>query len=296
MTIESMEATRRVAKRADGDLPSRLEGHRQQGTSEYSADGKNFRAIADLLSSWRRDRRYVDPDGSPRVLPIKGKGASLETLARKFVPEMSVSEVLAAITRHGEATAYRGDKVALVGGSVLLTPKTAEMSVGVVGEPNSAGLQNTVAQRVAARGEQGTWSLRTARLRRAVGARIQRICAGHADPITRSVRSCRIRLRAGTLIKKGASVRPAGLAFLSSATISHFVAARGTRISPPHPSRAPNTRFGCLHPRPCPATAGHRGIGCCPPSAIPEASSVNNFLQSGCIFHSLHICTLFYTE
>jgi Family of unknown function (DUF6502) len=93
--------------------------------------GRTF-AIADLLSGWRRDRRYVDSDGSPRVLPIKGKGASLETLARKFVPEMSVSEVLAAITRHGEATAYRGDKVALVGGSVLLTPKTAEMTLALL--------------------------------------------------------------------------------------------------------------------------------------------------------------------
>ncbi len=82
-------------------------------------------AISDLLSSWRRDRRYVDAAGSPRVLPINGKGASLETLARKFVPEMSVSEVLAAITRHGEATAYRGDKVALVGGSVVLMGRAA---------------------------------------------------------------------------------------------------------------------------------------------------------------------------
>jgi hypothetical protein len=89
-------------------------------------------AIADLLSSWRRDRRYIDPDGSPRVLPVKGKGASLETLARKFVPEMSVSEVLTAITRHGEATIYRGDKVALVGGSVVLTPKTAEMTLAMM--------------------------------------------------------------------------------------------------------------------------------------------------------------------
>jgi hypothetical protein len=88
--------------------------------------------LADLLSSWRRDRRYVDPDGSPRVLPIKGKGASLETLARKFVPEMSVSEVVTAITRHGEATTYRGDKVALVGGSVLVTPKTAEVALALL--------------------------------------------------------------------------------------------------------------------------------------------------------------------
>jgi len=86
-------------------------------------------AIADLLSSWRRDKRYVDPNGSPRVLPIKGKGASLETLAKRFVPTMSVNEVVTVITRHGEATTYRGDKVALVGGSVLLAPKTAEMTL-----------------------------------------------------------------------------------------------------------------------------------------------------------------------
>jgi hypothetical protein len=86
-------------------------------------------AIADMLSTWRRDKRYVDPDGLPRVLPIKGKGVSLETLAKRFVPTMSVSEVITVITRHGEATIYRGDKVALVGGSVLLAPKTAEMTL-----------------------------------------------------------------------------------------------------------------------------------------------------------------------
>ncbi len=51
-----------------------------------------------------------------RVPPIKGKDASVETLARQIVPERSVSEALTAITRHGEATADRGDTVALVGG------------------------------------------------------------------------------------------------------------------------------------------------------------------------------------
>ena len=88
--------------------------------------------IADLLSSWRRDRRYVQHDGSPRVLPIKGKGASLEALTKKFVPDMSVSEVLTAVTRHGEATIYQGDKVALIGGSVIVTPKTAEMALALL--------------------------------------------------------------------------------------------------------------------------------------------------------------------
>src|SRR5271156_3171830 len=84
-------------------------------------------AIADLLRSWRREPRYVDAHGSPRVLPMRGRGASLETLAKKFVPEMSLSEVVTVITRHGEATAYLGDKVALLGGSAVIAPKTAEV-------------------------------------------------------------------------------------------------------------------------------------------------------------------------
>src|SRR5580658_2679020 len=33
----------------------------------------------DVLSTWRRDKRYLGPDGSPRVLPIRGRGATLET-------------------------------------------------------------------------------------------------------------------------------------------------------------------------------------------------------------------------
>jgi hypothetical protein len=131
MTIESMEG---VGVSRKEQMVTYRRASRGVGSKERPSTRLMERtsAIADLLSSWRRDRRYVDPDGSPRVLPVKGKGASLESLARKFVPEMSVSEVLTAITRHGEATIYRGDKVALVGGSVVLTPKTAEMTLAMM--------------------------------------------------------------------------------------------------------------------------------------------------------------------
>jgi Family of unknown function (DUF6502) len=131
MTIESMEGlgVSRKQQMMTYRRASKGVGSKERPSTRLM---DRISGIADLLSSWRRDRRYVQPDGSPRVLPINGKGASLETLARKFVPEMSVSEVLAAITRHGEATAYQGDKVALVGGSVLLTPKTAEMTLALL--------------------------------------------------------------------------------------------------------------------------------------------------------------------
>jgi uncharacterized protein YjiS (DUF1127 family) len=131
MTIESMEGlgVSRKEQMVTYRRATRGVGSKERPSTRLM---DRISAIADLLSSWRRDKRYVQADGSPRVLPIHGKGASLETLARKFVPEMSVSEVLAAITRHGEATTYRGNQVVLVGGSVLLTPKTAEMALALL--------------------------------------------------------------------------------------------------------------------------------------------------------------------
>lgn len=131
ITIESMEGlgVSRKQQMVTYRRASRGIGKKERPSTRLM---ERISGLADLLSSWRRDRRYVDSDGSPRVLPIKGKGASLETLARKFVPEMSVSEVVTAITRHGEATALQGDKVALVGGSVLVTPKTAEVALALL--------------------------------------------------------------------------------------------------------------------------------------------------------------------
>src|SRR6202795_1321165 len=83
----------------------------------------------DVLSTWRRDKRYRGSDGSPRVLPIRGKGATLETLVRKCVPEMPLEEVLAFICSHGEATLYKGDRVALLGSAAILTRRTPEMTL-----------------------------------------------------------------------------------------------------------------------------------------------------------------------
>src|SRR5271154_2754003 len=33
---------------------------------------QNIQAIGDLLTTWRRDKRYTQSDGTPRVLPIYG--------------------------------------------------------------------------------------------------------------------------------------------------------------------------------------------------------------------------------
>jgi hypothetical protein len=83
----------------------------------------------DVLSTWRRDKRYRGSDGSPRVLAIRGKGATLETLVRKCVPQMPLEEVLAYICSHGEVTRYKGDRVALLGSATILTRRTPEITL-----------------------------------------------------------------------------------------------------------------------------------------------------------------------
>jgi hypothetical protein len=83
----------------------------------------------DVLSTWRRDKRYRGADGSPRVLPIRGKGATLESLVRKCVPQMSLGEVLGYICSHGEAIVYKGDRVALLGSAAVITQRTPQMTL-----------------------------------------------------------------------------------------------------------------------------------------------------------------------
>jgi hypothetical protein len=85
--------------------------------------------LSGVLARWRFDKRFLRPDGSPRVLSIKGKGATFETLARPFVPTLPVEEVVEMICENAEVTRLKGGKIALIGSPVMITPKTPEVTV-----------------------------------------------------------------------------------------------------------------------------------------------------------------------
>src|ERR1035438_10083433 len=85
VSIESMEAIGVTRKEQKATFRRAMRGPAPRDRPSTALLVITF-AIADMLSSWRRDTRYREPDGTPRVLPIHGKGATLETLARKFVP------------------------------------------------------------------------------------------------------------------------------------------------------------------------------------------------------------------
>jgi hypothetical protein len=85
--------------------------------------------VAALLTRWRNDKRYRRPDGTPRVLPIAGKGVTLATLARRFVPQMAVADVVDMICENAEVTRLKGNKIALVGSPVMMAQKTPEVTL-----------------------------------------------------------------------------------------------------------------------------------------------------------------------
>ena len=85
--------------------------------------------IAILLNHWRNDQRYQRAEGTPRVLSIRGKGATFETLARTFVPNVKFSELIDTVCENAEVTRLRGGKIALVGSPVMMTPKTLEITL-----------------------------------------------------------------------------------------------------------------------------------------------------------------------
>jgi hypothetical protein len=85
--------------------------------------------VGDVLSTWRRDKRYTGIDGIPRVLPIRGKGVTLETLARRCAPKVPLQDVLETICRQGEVIVYKGTKVALLGSSAIIPRSTPEMTL-----------------------------------------------------------------------------------------------------------------------------------------------------------------------
>jgi hypothetical protein len=130
-TIESME---RLGVSRAAQLKSYRQalkkGKKRKGPSaEFMA---RIAGIANVLAGWRRDPGYLLPNGTPRVIPIHGRGASFASLAKKYIPGVSVEDVLEAITRHGEAKVYQGHKVALMGTSALVVPKTRETMLALL--------------------------------------------------------------------------------------------------------------------------------------------------------------------
>jgi hypothetical protein len=88
---------------------------------------KPIHALSPLLVTWQRSAPYQGADGSPKVLPIRGPGASFQSLVKEFVPRMQVEEVLKLLVSQSDVRLVSGDKVAMLGSIAVMYPTTPEV-------------------------------------------------------------------------------------------------------------------------------------------------------------------------
>jgi hypothetical protein len=88
-----------------------------------------FRALADLLAAWHGEVPYLDSDGKPRVLNIKGRGATFESLARQFLPNKALADVVALACRVADVGTLPGDRIALYGDIMVNFSGNAESAL-----------------------------------------------------------------------------------------------------------------------------------------------------------------------
>ena len=105
-----------------------IERSRRQKAAPYVSGPllRDTRGLCALLLEWSRDGEYVDPDGKPRVLAIKGRGATFERLARRFLPKKPLTEVVAMACATAEVTTRPGGKIALLGGILVSVAQSRE--------------------------------------------------------------------------------------------------------------------------------------------------------------------------
>jgi len=86
---------------------------------------KHQNGVALLLNTWRSDPRYIQRDGTPKALSIYGKGATLESLVRFYVPDLPVEQVVETLCTHTDVMRLKGERVALLSHPVKITEKTS---------------------------------------------------------------------------------------------------------------------------------------------------------------------------
>ncbi len=96
------------------------QSHRGSGNRQASvALLDQIRPLGDLLTSWFEEAPYVDSGGAPRVLKIAGRGATFETLAKKFLPGMPITDVVNLACRTANVGTLSGGRIALYGDTMV---------------------------------------------------------------------------------------------------------------------------------------------------------------------------------
>jgi hypothetical protein len=90
---------------------------------------RRYTQLGDLIAAWHSDTAFLDFGGNPRVLAIEGSGITFATLARRFLPGMSVPDAVNFACRAAEVGTLQGGKVALFGSTLVNISKHPESAL-----------------------------------------------------------------------------------------------------------------------------------------------------------------------
>lgn len=90
---------------------------------------EQFRNVSELLTTWLQELPYVDATGRPKVLPIRGRGATFESLARQFLPKRSLDEVVALACQAGTVDKLSGGRIAIYGDPMINIAENPEATL-----------------------------------------------------------------------------------------------------------------------------------------------------------------------
>ena len=88
-----------------------------------------FRGLGDLISTWLEEMPYVDEAGKPKVLNIEGRGATFESLARQFLPQKPLADVVALACGNANVGTLPGGRIALYGDTMVDVSKNREVAM-----------------------------------------------------------------------------------------------------------------------------------------------------------------------
>jgi hypothetical protein len=88
-----------------------------------------FRGLGDLISTWLEEMPYVDEAGKPKVLDIQGRGATFESLARQFLPQEPLADVVALACGNANVGTLPGGRIALYGDTMVDVSKNREVAM-----------------------------------------------------------------------------------------------------------------------------------------------------------------------
>ena len=88
-----------------------------------------FRGLGDLISTWLEEMPYVDEAGKPKVLNIQGRGATFESLARQFLPQKPLADVVALACGNANVGTLPGGRIALYGDTMVDVSKNREVAM-----------------------------------------------------------------------------------------------------------------------------------------------------------------------